>query len=172
MANPARQPGCGNVSFVIYMRYMLAIQACIFLYMGHIWKGLVNMYYLATPENSPSTMMAEPYARRLRCLISPELDRANHDIACGTVEIAPGSQSDFRSHEEGELFYCVQGRGHIRIDDVLYELYPDTAIYVPPFAKHQTYNDVGGEQMKLLFVLTPPFGGDRAIIAKWKSEQQ
>ena len=98
MANPARQPGCGNVSFVIYMRYMLAIQACIFLYMGHIWKGLVNMYYLATPENSPSTMMAEPYARRLRCLISPELDRANHDIACGTVEIAPGSQSDFRSH--------------------------------------------------------------------------
>lgn len=90
----------------------------------------------------------------------------------GTVEIAPGSQSDFRSHEEGELFYCVQGRGHIRIDDALYELYPDTAIYVPPFAKHQTYNDVGGEQMKLLFVLTPPFGGDRAIIAKWKSEQQ
>ena len=95
MENPARQPGCGNVSFVIYMRYMLAIQACIFLYMGHIWKGLVNMYYLATPENSPSTMMAEPYARRLRCLISPELDRANHDIACGTVEIAATRKANY-----------------------------------------------------------------------------
>jgi quercetin dioxygenase-like cupin family protein len=115
--------------------------------------------------------MSAPNERKLYCLLSPELDPTNHDIACGLVEIPPGSNSDWRGHEEGEMFFCIEGAGHIRLGDEWIELRPNTAVYAPPFAPHQTVNDGGAGTMRLLFALVPPFGGDRSIIEKWKSEQ-
>lgn len=126
--------------------------------------------YIGTIENAPSCVMPEPNQRILRCLISPELDPTQKDIAVGMAEIEPGSNSDYRGHEEGELFYCLEGSGHIKIEDELYELKKDSCVYVPPFMRHQTINDGGEGVFRLLFVLTPPFGGDRSIIEMSKRQ--
>jgi len=120
--------------------------------------------YIGTKENAPYCVMPEPNKRILRCLLSPILDPTQNDIALGIAEIEEGSNSDYRGHEEGELFYCVKGKGHIKIEDELYELQEDSCVYVPPFKKHQTINDGKAGILKLVFVLTPPFGGDRSII--------
>jgi mannose-6-phosphate isomerase-like protein (cupin superfamily) len=116
--------------------------------------------------------MEAPNERMLRCLLSPELDTTQKEIAAGLVEIKVGSNSDCRSHEEGELFFCISGHGHIRIGDEMIELHPDTALWVPGGIQHQTFNDLGNEDMKLLWVLLAPFGGDKAIISRWKTERE
>ena len=130
------------------------------------------MLYVGNLENSPWTQMEEPHKRILRVLISPELDPTQNDIALGKVEIPPGSTSDWRAHEEGELFLCVSGKGRMKYGDEWYNLSPDTAMYVPPNTLHQTYNDSADEDLVLYFVLLPPFGGDRTIIARWKDAEK
>ncbi len=122
------------------------------------------MHYVGNKSNAPQVWKDEPYRRKLYCLISPLLDQSNHDIACGLVELPEGSRSDCRGHEEGELFFCISGNGHIRVGNEVLPLEPDSAVYVPRNVEHQTINDGGSGELRLLFVLTPPFGGDRSII--------
>lgn len=130
------------------------------------------MTYVGNIEHSPWAQMQAPHERILRCLLSPELDPTQNDIVCGLVEIPLGSQSDWRAHEEGELFFCIHGHGHIRVGDEMIELHPNTALWVPSGIPHQTYNDIGDETLHLLFVLLSPFGGDKNIINLWREAQQ
>lgn len=129
------------------------------------------MRYIGEKETAPQVWKPEPYRRKLYCLLSPQLDPSNHDIACGLVDLPEGSCSDFRGHEEGELFFCISGSGHIRVGEEILPLKENSAIYVPPFVEHQTINDGGAGEMRLLFVLTPPFGGDRSIIEASEAER-
>ena len=92
----------------------------------------MGTYYIGKKETAPQIWKDEPYRRKLYCLISPELDPSNQDIACGLVDLPEGSQSDFRGHEEGELFFCISGKGHIRLGDEVLPLEANSAIYVPP----------------------------------------
>lgn len=132
----------------------------------------MGTYYIGKKENAPQVWKDAPYHRKLYCLISPELDPSNRDIACGLVDLPEGSQSDFRGHEEGELFFCISGKGHIRLGDDILPLEANSAIYVPPYVEHQTINDGGEGELRLLFALTPPFGGDRQIIEASKQKAQ
>lgn len=132
----------------------------------------MSTYFIGKKETAPQVWKDAPYRRKLYCLISPELDPSNQDIACGLVDLPEGSCSDFRGHEEGELFFCISGKGHIRLGSEVLPLEADSAIYVPPYVEHQTINDGGEGELRLLFVLTPPFGGDRQIIEASRQKAQ
>lgn len=119
-------------------------------------------YYVARKENSPMLETPEPEHRVLRVLISPELDDTNHDIALGMTEMSPGCTSDFRSHDEGELFFCLEGRGSVQVGQERIILGKHDAVYVPPHTLHQLFSDQG-ESFHILWALTPPFGGDKII---------
>ncbi|SMC59778.1 cupin domain-containing protein [Papillibacter cinnamivorans] len=129
------------------------------------------MYYVATLENSPWVKTPPPNERILRCLISPELDPTNHDIACGMTELQPGCTSDFRAHDEGEMFICIAGKGHVRVGDDMVEMHPISVVYVPKNTLHQIYSDMD-DTFTLLWVLTPPFGGDRMVLEMAKQKDQ
>ena len=79
-------------------------------------------YYVGNFENAPFVQMPAPEERILRCFISPELDPTNQDIALGMTEMQPGCKSDWRGHAEGEMFICVKGKGHVRIEEEIIEL--------------------------------------------------
>ena len=129
------------------------------------------MLYVGTRENAPFYEMPEPEKRMLRLLLSPALDPTQNDIACGMVEVPPGSNSDLRGHEEGELFLVVSGRGKATVGDDTIELAPFTAFYAKPGVPHQTFNTSKDEDLVMFFVLIAPFGGDKRIIEFWKSTQ-
>ena len=129
-------------------------------------------YYVGTIENSPYVEMKAPYERTVRYLISPELDPSQNMLAVGIVELPVGSRSDFRAHDEPELFMCIAGHGHILVGDEMIEMRPYNAVLVPADVPHQTYNDVGDEIMKFVIILPPPFGGDKMIIGEWKKAQK
>ena len=130
------------------------------------------MYYVGNYEGAPHCEKPAPYTRTLRVLLSPQLDPTQGDLAAGLTELPPGSKSDWRGHEEGEMFFCVKGHGHMRLGDDLFELKPCTTVYAPPAVPHQTFNDEDGGDMVLLWVLVPPFGGDRAIVEEWERRKE
>ncbi len=121
------------------------------------------MYYVGDFDNAPCVEMAAPEKRVLRCFISPLLDPTNQDIALGMTEMQAGCKSDWRGHPEGEMFICVEGSGHVRIENDTIELKKGSAVYVPKFAKHQLLAD-NNETFTVYWVLTPPFGGDKLVI--------
>ena len=131
------------------------------------------MYYNATLENSPFVETPLPEKRILRALISPELDPTNHDIAQGMTQMTPGCNSDLRAHAEGELFFCLDGKGTVLIADEVIELNRYEAVYVPPNTMHQLRSD-RGEHFDVLWTLTPPFGGDKLVcdLAKKAAENK
>ncbi|MBQ2747896.1 MAG: cupin domain-containing protein [Firmicutes bacterium] len=129
------------------------------------------MYYVARKDNTPFFEVPEPEHRILSVLISPELDPTNHDVALGRTEMTPGCQSDVRGHEEGELFYCIRGKGTVEIEGVDYELSEGEAVYVPPFVVHTLKSDKG-ENFDLIWFLTPPFGGDRKTLGMIKDAEE
>ena len=58
-------------------------------------------------------------------------------------------------HDKAEhAFYILQGTGKITIDDVDYELRPDTAVYVPPGSTHILEN-TGGETLRWIVIYAP-----------------
>lgn len=122
---------------------------------------------IAGIENAPYVCDKYPYDRVRRVLLSPELFPELTEIACGIVEIPAGSMSDLHMHEGCEMWFCISGRGHIRINDEIEELGPNMAVWSPGNCMHQLKNDIFDEKFVLLFFLMPP-GKEKEIITEWR----
>lgn len=118
--------------------------------------------YIARYKSAPSYETSAPEVRTLRCLISERLDPTNHDIALGITEMKPGCRSDVRGHEEGELFFCINGKGTVVIEEERVVLEKYDAVYVPPNKIHTLIADQDSS-FDLAWILTPPFGGDKSV---------
>lgn len=127
--------------------------------------------YVARYNDSPCVVTAPPETRTMHCLISQRLDPTNMDVALGMTEMTPGSHSDLRGHDEGELFFCVSGKGTVVVEDERVVLEQYDAVYVPPNTVHTLEADQG-ENFNLAWFLTPPFGGDMMVYDWWKEEQE
>jgi mannose-6-phosphate isomerase-like protein (cupin superfamily) len=97
-----------------------------------------------------------PHQRVIRHLVTPENMGAQH-LWLGTSTVDPGFTSNAHAHEDQEeIFYCVSGKGRIRVDDEQAPLEPGVTVYVPPRAVHQLIND-GETKLKVVSAVAPPF---------------
>jgi len=105
-----------------------------------------------------------PHQRVIRHLVTPENMGARH-LWLGTSTVDPGFTSNAHAHEDQEeIFYCVSGKGRIKVDDEEAPLEPGVTVYVPPKAVHQLIND-GDEKLKVVSAVAPPF-----ILEKYKKD--
>jgi mannose-6-phosphate isomerase-like protein (cupin superfamily) len=75
----------------------------------------------------------------------------------GTSSVDPGFTSNAHAHEDQEeVFYCVSGRGRIKVDDEEMPLEPGVVVFVAPKSIHQLIND-GDEILKVVSAVAPPF---------------
>ncbi len=92
--------------------------------------------------------------------IRPLIDRTTSPInQCSLAEeILPAGASVAQHHHEvlEEIYYIIEGRGVMRIDDEEREVGGGDAIYIPRFARH-TLTNTGDEPMRLLLVCGPAF---------------
>jgi mannose-6-phosphate isomerase-like protein (cupin superfamily) len=101
-----------------------------------------------------------PHQRVIRHLVTPENMGAKH-LWLGTSSVDPGFCSNAHAHQEQEeVFYCVSGRGRIRVDEEEALLEPGVVVYVPPKGVHQLIND-GEEVLKVVSAVAPPFIPDK-----------
>jgi mannose-6-phosphate isomerase-like protein (cupin superfamily) len=97
-----------------------------------------------------------PYQRVIRHLATPSTMGTRY-FGLQTSSIDPGFTSNAHSHEaQEEAFYCVSGRGWIRVDDEEMPLDPGVVVYIPPKCVHQLINS-GDVILKCVSVVAPPF---------------
>lgn len=97
-----------------------------------------------------------PHQRVIRHLVTPE-NMGSQYLWLGTSSVDPGFTSNAHAHEDQEeVFYCVSGKGRIKVDDEEAPLAPGVVIYVPPKGVHQLIND-GDEILKVVSAVAPPF---------------
>ena len=97
-----------------------------------------------------------PHQRVIRHLVTPETMGSQY-LWVGTSSVDPGFTSNTHAHEDQEeVFYCVSGKGRIKVDDEEVPLEPGVVVYVPPKAAHHLIND-GDEILKVVAAVAPPF---------------
>lgn len=107
-------------------------------------------------EDVKGDRIGPPNQRVIRHLVTPETMGAKF-LWLGTSSVDPGFLSNAHSHEEQEeVFYCVSGKGRIKVDDEEAPLEPGVVVYVPPGSLHQLIND-GKEVLKVVSAVAPPF---------------
>lgn len=113
-------------------------------------------------KSAPTQYTDLPDKRALRLLLSPHLNEGLTQLAAGTTTMESGCTSELHSHVEGELFFVINGKGKFQENGETVAFEAGTAVFSPPFSKHQMVND-GLEELKVLWVLVPP-GREKAII--------
>lgn len=97
-----------------------------------------------------------PHQRVIRHLAAP-WNMGTTQLWMGTSSVDPGFTSNLHAHEEQEeVFYCVSGRGKIRVDDEVYDVEPGGVVFVPAQSLHQLINE-GDEIFKVVSAVAPPF---------------
>lgn len=107
-------------------------------------------------EDVKGDRIGPPNQRVIRHLVTPETMGAK-SLWLGTSSVDPGFSSNAHAHQDQEeAFYCVSGKGRIRVDDEEAPLEPGVVVYVPPGSLHQLIND-GKNVLKVVSVVAPPF---------------
>ena len=66
----------------------------------------------------------------------------NDNYAMKVLHVKPGEQLSLQYHEEKtETMYCIDGKGHILLDDVKIPLVPGVHITIKPLQKHRLMAD-------------------------------
>jgi len=69
-------------------------------------------------------------------------------------ELKPGKKSKLHKMKTSEVYYILQGEGNLQIDDAIFKVLKDQAIYIPPHSK-QFIENTGKNELKFLCIVDP-----------------
>ena len=122
--------------------------------------------YSIREQDVEGDRIGPPHQRVIRHLVTPE-NMGSQYLWLGTSSVDPGFTSNAHSHEDQEeVFYCVSGRGRIRVDDEEVQVEPGVVVFCPVKSVHQLIND-GDEVLKVVSAVAPPF-----IPEKYRKDHQ
>jgi len=68
--------------------------------------------------------------------------------------VMPGKRSKIHKMKTSEIYYILDGKGILHIDDEVFTVSKDHAIYIPPDSK-QFIENTGNEELKILCIVDP-----------------
>ena len=68
--------------------------------------------------------------------------------------VMPGKRSKIHKMKTSEIYYILDGKGILHIDDEVFTVSKDHAIYIPPHSK-QFIENTGNEKLKILCIVDP-----------------
>jgi mannose-6-phosphate isomerase-like protein (cupin superfamily) len=78
-----------------------------------------------------------------------------HDVTLWRARFAPGAAHSRHTHDVGEAFFVVSGRGAAGTGDKEYEVAAGSGLYVPPGAVHWFRNPDETEPVEIIGVYAP-----------------
>ncbi len=82
--------------------------------------------------------------------------------------LSPGAFTDPHFHPQTEeLYYILQGTGHMRIESDTRAVGPGDGIAVPPGARHQITNTGAEGDLVFLCCCAPAYSDDDTVMAEW-----
>lgn len=102
-------------------------------------------------------VIGPPYKRTIRHLVAPWTKVKSAHVWVGTTAVEPGFMSNEHKHDaQEEIFYCLEGKGDLRINGKDVPMVPGDTLLVPPGTLHQVVNR-SQEVFKLLAIVSPYF---------------
>ena len=68
--------------------------------------------------------------------------------------VIPGKKSKLHKMKTSEIYYILEGTGTLHIDDEVFTVSKDEAIYIPPHSK-QFIENTGIDELKILCIVDP-----------------
>ncbi len=81
------------------------------------------------------------------------------DMSAGLYVLGPGAADRQSPHGEAEVYYIVEGKGVLRVDDVDIPVETGSFIYVKATVPHRFHSIE--QELKVLVVFAPAFGSSR-----------
>ena len=69
-------------------------------------------------------------------------------------ELKPGKKSKLHKIKSSEVYYILQGEGSLQIDDEVFKVSKDQAIYIAPHSK-QSIENTGNDNLRFLCIVDP-----------------
>ena len=105
----------------------------------------------------PKQVFEPPYKRVIAPMITPE-HQGSKNMWVATCTYPAGYASNPHKHvNQEETFYCIAGKGQIKVDDTVVDIEVGDCVFVEPGETHQVINFDGTEDLKLVSVVAPPF---------------
>ena len=89
------------------------------------------------------------------------LNGINYSLAEFTLE--PGKKSKLHKMKSSEIYYILEGKGDLKINDETYQVKKDDSVYVPPNSK-QVIGNTGSENLRFLCIVEPAWKAEDEII--------
>lgn len=91
---------------------------------------------------------------KLREILHPDKADLNLRYSLAHAKLAPGKTSQLHSLKTSEVYYILEGKGIMHIDNETAEVEPGATIYTPPHAK-QYIESVGETDLIFLCIVDP-----------------
>ena len=101
------------------------------------------------------------------CRLIDEQRTGTTRLAAGLYWLAAGHTHEVDVHPESEeIYYVVQGRGQVRLDDEEYAVRAGQTVHIPAGVHHQTTN-TGDEELVYFYVYAPPPAEPPRVTQPW-----
>lgn len=90
----------------------------------------------------------------LRELLHPEKAELQIRYSLACAKVAAGQKTKPHKLKSCEVYYITAGNGLMHIDEELFEVGPESAIYIPPGAR-QYIENTGDSDLKFLCIVDP-----------------
>ncbi len=100
---------------------------------------------------------------RIKQFFHPQntLEGIGYSLAQFTLE--PGKKSKIHKLKSSEIYYILEGKANLRVDDKSLELEKDDSAYVPPNSK-QNIENVRENDLRFLCIVEPAWKADDEIM--------
>jgi len=116
--------------------------------------------YLVQEQAVVGDRMEAPFARVVKHLVA-QWNAGASKLWFGISIIDPSSSSNPHAHSsQEEVFYCVGGRGVIRVGDEEAEISPGSCVFVPEGMVHQLVNTQADRELRVVSASAPAFSRD------------
>jgi mannose-6-phosphate isomerase-like protein (cupin superfamily) len=92
----------------------------------------------------------------IREVLHPKNDPIDLPFSFAIAEVAPRSSTYRHRLQQLEVYYILQGRGVVHVDDETRELTIGDAVYIPP-KRVQWIENTGAELLRFAAIVAPPW---------------
>ena len=99
----------------------------------------------------------------LREMLHPDKAPLELRYSLAHATLKPGQRSTLHALRTSEVYYLLEGRGRMHIDDETQEVGPGETIYIPPGAR-QFIENTGSGALKFLCIVDPAWREEDEVV--------
>jgi len=111
--------------------------------------------YVVNVEKEDGYRVSSPFDRTIKHIFAPDV-RGVQELTFSQVTIPAEGKTDAHTHDRGELIFVTSGWGQVSMEDEVYELESDFAMWIPKGVKH-ALKSTRSEALKIVTVFVPAY---------------